>query len=158
MVRVYRRDVVDHIVSSSENATFIPALGVLFGSNVTEAKVAHEARAKTPSRYNIFRLVKLNYDLMTGFSLLPIQMLTFAGFGISLIGFGLSLYVVVRSFVVKTLTGLEAIYAMFSVLYFFVGILMLSIGIIGEYIGRIYQEVRRRPRYIVREDEGCEKK
>ena len=158
MLRVYRRDVVDHIVRSSESATFVPALGVLFGENSAEVKIKHEPRKGSSSRYNIFRLVRLNYDLMTGFSLLPIQALTFAGFVIAFIGFSLSLYTIIKSFVLNTRTGIEAIYMMFSVLYFFIGILMLGIGIIGEYIGRIYIEVRKRPRYIVKECVGCEKK
>lgn len=154
MLRLYRRDVVDRILGSSENATFIPALGALFGSNVTEIKVNHEARSQSASRYNIFRLVRLNYDLMTGFSLLPIQALTFIGFGISFVGFALSLHLIIRSFFVTSVSGLDTMYTMFSVLYFFIGILILSIGIVGEYIGRIYMEVRKRPRYIVKEYAG----
>lgn len=154
MLRLYKKSVIERILKSSENATFIPALGVLFGGNVTEVKVNHEARRESASRYNIFRLVRLNYDLMTGFSLLPIQALTFIGFSISFIGFALSLHLIIRSFFVGSLSGLDTIYTMFSVLYFFVGILVLSIGIVGEYIGRIYIEVRKRPRYIVKEYAG----
>lgn len=157
MLRVYERSVAERIVRSPENATFVPALGVLFGSKVAEVKISHEARKRSGSRYNIFRLVRLNYDLMTGFSLLPIQTLTFLGFTISIAGFGLSLYLIVKSFIIKTPERLEAVYTMFSVLYFFVGILILSIGIIGEYVGRIYVEVRKRPRYIVKEHAGRDK-
>ena len=158
MLRVYKRDVVDRILRTSESATFVPALGVLFAGNVAEVKIRHESRKKSPSRYNIFSLVRLNYDLMTGFSLLPIQALTFVGIVISLIGFALSLYLIIKSFIIGNAMRIDAVYAMFAVLYFFIGILVLSVGIVGEYIGRIYSEVRKRPRFVVKEYAGREKK
>lgn len=157
MLRLYRKDVVEAMLKSSESIIFIPALSVLFGHNIAEVKIKHEPRKSSPSRYNLFRLVRLNYDFMTGFSLLPIQMMTFAGGAISVIGFLLSMYLIIRSFAIKSDTGLGGIYTMFSVLYFFIGILILCIGIIGEYIGRMYIEIKKRPRYIVKEYLGRDK-
>lgn len=158
MLRLYKRDVVDRMIHSHESTTYVPALGVIFGSNVTEVKIKHSSRENTASRYNIFKLIRLNYDLMTGFSLLPIQILSFIGFGVASLGLIFSAYLLIRSFIVKTMSGLEAVYAMFAVLFFFIGVIILAVGIIGEYVGRIFMSVRNRPAFIVKESLGIDKK
>ena len=112
-------------------------------------EVEHAARAAGESKYRLYDLVRLNFDLMTGFSVVPLQVFTLFGIVVSI----LSLFFVVFLFIRRLVVGPEAegVFTLFAILYFLVGIAIMGLGIIGEYIGRIYKEVRRRPRFVVRE-------
>ncbi|HEX9020175.1 MAG TPA: glycosyltransferase, partial [Nitrospirota bacterium] len=114
-----------------------------------EVEVEHAARAAGESKYRLYDLIRLNFDLMTGFSVVPLQMFTIFGMAVSLF----SIVFVVFLFIRRLVVGPEAegLFTLFAILYFFVGIAIMGLGIIGEYIGRIYKEVRRRPRFIIRE-------
>jgi undecaprenyl-phosphate 4-deoxy-4-formamido-L-arabinose transferase len=148
MLRGYRRNVVDNINRCQEATTFIPALGQTFAANPSEVEVAHAERAEGESKYSVYKLVRLNFDLMTGFSVVPLQLFALLGVFMSLFAVGFSLYLLVRRFLVGA--EVEGVFTLFAILFFFVGAIMFGIGILGEYVGRIYQEVRRRPRYVVR--------
>ncbi len=149
MLRAYRKSIVDCIVASGETTTFIPALAMSFASNPAEVEVEHALRAAGESKYRLYDLIRLNFDLMTGFSIVPLQLFTLFGMIIS----GLSFLFVVFLFIRRLIVGPEAqgVFTLFAILYFLVGLGILGLGIIGEYIGRIYKEVRRRPRFIIRE-------
>ncbi len=148
MLRGYRRNVVDNINRCQEATTFIPALGQTFAANPSEVEVAHAERAEGESKYSVYKLIRLNFDLMTGFSVVPLQLFALLGVLMSLFAVGFSLYLLVRRFLVGA--EVEGVFTLFAILFFFVGAIMFGIGILGEYVGRIYQEVRRRPRYVVR--------
>jgi undecaprenyl-phosphate 4-deoxy-4-formamido-L-arabinose transferase len=147
MLRAYRREVVDVLRNCSEVSGFIPALANTFAAAPAEIPVAHDRRTNGRSKYSPFRLIRLNFDLMTGFSLLPIQIVSLAGMGIALLGLGFGGLLLLRRILVGPES--EGVFTLFAVLFFFVGIQVLALGLIGEYIGRIYMEVRRRPRYVV---------
>jgi len=149
MLRAYRRRIVDTIARSGESSTFIPALAVRYAANPGEVEVEHAARERGTSKYRLYDLVRLNFDLMTGFSVVPLQVFTVIGM---VVATG-SLLFVVFLFIRRLIVGPEAegLFTLFAILYFLMGIGILGLGIIGEYVGRIYQEVRRRPRFIVRE-------
>jgi len=149
MLRAYRREVVDAIAASGESSTFIPALAVSFATRPAEVEVEHAARGAGESKYRIYDLVRLNFDLMTGFSVVPLQVYTVFGMLIA----GGSLAFVLYMFGRRLVVGPEAegVFTLFAILYFLVGVGILGLGIIGEYVGRIYQEVRKRPRYVIRE-------
>jgi undecaprenyl-phosphate 4-deoxy-4-formamido-L-arabinose transferase len=149
MLRAYRREVVEVLRGCSEVSSFIPALANTFAGSPTEIPVGHDRRTNGRSKYNLFRLIRLTFDTMTGFSLLPIQVVSLAGMGIALLGLGFGVFLMLR----RLMIGAEAegIFTLFAVLFFFVGIQILALGLIGEYIGRIYMEVRRRPRYVIRQ-------
>ncbi len=149
MLRAYRRGIVEQIVASGETSTFIPALAMRYAANPTEVEVEHAARTAGTSKYRLYDLVRLNFDLMTGFSVVPLQLFTLFGM---LVAAG-SLVFVAFLFVRRLIVGPEAegVFTLFAILYFLVGIGILGLGIIGEYVGRIYQEVRRRPRFVIRE-------
>lgn len=149
MLRAYRRPVVMRICESHEMASFIPALANAFAGSVTEIPVSHSARNSGRSKYGPFRLMRLNFDLLTGFSLLPIQLVSFAGIVISLAGLAFAGLLFIRRLILGPES--EGIFTLFAVLFFFVGLQILALGLIGEYIGRIYMEVRRRPRYVIKE-------
>jgi undecaprenyl-phosphate 4-deoxy-4-formamido-L-arabinose transferase len=148
MLRVYRKSIVENIVASGETSTFIPALAYSFAANPAEVEVEHAARAAGDSKYRLYDLIRLNFDLMTGFSVVPLQVFTLFGIAVSV----LSLLFVVYLFIRRLIVGpeVEGVFTLFAILYFLVGIGILGLGIIGEYVGRIYQEVRRRPRFVVR--------
>ena len=149
MLRAYRREVVEQILGCQERSTFVPALANLFAASVAEVAVKHETRHHGRSHYGLFRLLRLNYDLMTGFSLLPIQAVSFAGIGIALLGFGFGIFLGIRRLLIGP--EVEGVFTLFAILFFFVGLQIFALGLIGEYVARIYQEVRRRPRYVVAE-------
>ena len=149
MLRAYRRSVVERICQCQEISSFIPVLANAFAGSVAEIPVAHSPRRSGRSKYTPFRLLRLNFDLLTGFSLLPIQAVSFAGVLISFLGIGFGSFLAVRRLFVGP--EVEGVFTLFAILFFFVGLQILALGLIGEYIGRIYMEVRRRPRFVIKE-------
>ena len=148
MLRAYQRPVVDDILRLAERALFIPALGAWLARRPTEISIRHEARLAGRSRYSPLRFMQLGFDLMTGFSLVPIQLVSLAGIGVALLGIGFGAFLLVRRLVLGPES--EGLFTLFAILFVFVGILIFAVGLVGEYVGRIYAEVRRRPPYIVR--------
>jgi len=148
MLRAYQRPVVDDILRLAERALFIPALGAWLARRPTEISIRHEARLAGRSRYSPLRFMQLGFDLMTGFSLVPIQLVSLAGIGVALLGIGFGAFLLVRRLVLGPES--EGLFTLFAILFVFVGILIFAVGLVGEYVGRIYVEVRRRPPYIVR--------
>jgi undecaprenyl-phosphate 4-deoxy-4-formamido-L-arabinose transferase len=152
MLRAYNRDVIDNINHCREMTTFIPALAQTFAANPCEVEVAHAERSKGDSKYSLYRLIRLNFDLMTGFSVVPLQIFAFFGIVTSILSLAFALFLFIRRFIVGA--EVEGVFTLFAILFFFVGITIFGIGIVGEYVGRIYQEVRRRPRYVIRRTHG----
>ncbi|MES2219035.1 MAG: glycosyltransferase [Pseudomonadota bacterium] len=148
MLRAYSRNIVDLMVSTGEATTFIPALALNYASNPTEVGVAHAERSAGDSSYSFYGLIRYNFDLVTGFSVVPLQMVTMMGMAISFCSFMFVMYLFVRRIIVGP--EVEGVFTLFAILFFLIGILLLALGVIGEYIGRIYQEVRKRPRFVVR--------
>lgn len=156
MLRAYKRRVVDLMVSCNEPSAFIPALAYTLSSNPTEVEVEHSDRAGGESKYNLYKLLRLNFDLMTGFSLVPLQMFTLVGMAVSLLSFLFVIYMFLR----RIFHGPEAegLFTLFAILYFLVGIVLMGLGIVGEYIGRIHQNIRLRPKYVIQEIKESKKK
>jgi undecaprenyl-phosphate 4-deoxy-4-formamido-L-arabinose transferase len=152
MLRAYHRDIVDNINRCQEATTFIPALAQTFAANPCEVEVTHAERAEGESKYSLYKLIRLNFDLMTGFSVVPLQLFALLGIFTSLFAVAFAAYLLVRRFIVGA--EVEGVFTLFAILFFFVGITIFGIGIVGEYVGRIYQEVRKRPRYVVRRTYG----
>lgn len=148
MLRAYRRHIVDLMVNCDEASTFIPALAHIYAANPGELGIKHEAREAGKSNYNFYKLIRYNFDLVTGFSLAPLQFFTIIGMVVSLLSGLLVAYMLIRRIII----GPEAhgLFTLFAIMYFLVGIGLMGLGIIGEYIGRIYQEIRKRPRYIIK--------
>jgi undecaprenyl-phosphate 4-deoxy-4-formamido-L-arabinose transferase len=149
MLRAYRRHIIETVVACDEKAAFVPALANSFAKRVAEIPVAHAERAGGESKYNIFRLAHLSLNLVTGFSTLPIRVLSLTGVGISMLACLLASALLAH----RVIYGPQqegALWTLFALNFFFVGLIFLALGLIGEYIQRIYLEVRRRPTYIVR--------
>jgi undecaprenyl-phosphate 4-deoxy-4-formamido-L-arabinose transferase len=149
MLRAYNRRVVDLMVSCHDHSAFIPALAYTLSSNPTEVEVEHSDRAAGESKYTLYKLLRINFDLMTGFSVVPLQLFTMVGVLVSLGSFLFVIYMVIRRMVVGP--EAEGLFTLFAILYFLVGILLMGVGIMGEYIGRIHQNMRTRPKFIIQE-------
>lgn len=147
MLRAYGRNVIDLVNQCSEVNTFVPALAYSFARKPTEIVVEHEERAAGESKYSLYSLIRLNFDLVTGFSLVPLQILSLLGIGLSLMSAALFVYLLVRRFVLGS--EVEGVFTLFAITFFLIGVILFGIGLLGEYIGRIYQQVRARPRYVV---------
>jgi undecaprenyl-phosphate 4-deoxy-4-formamido-L-arabinose transferase len=147
MLRAYGRNVIDLVNQCGEVNTFVPALAYKFARKPTEIVVEHEERAAGESKYSLYSLIRLNFDLMTGFSLVPLQMFSLLGMTMSLLSALLVVVLIFRRF----LLGAEAegVFTLFAIAFFFMGVILFGIGLVGEYVGRIYQQVRARPRYVV---------
>jgi undecaprenyl-phosphate 4-deoxy-4-formamido-L-arabinose transferase len=154
MLRAYRRSVVDSINQCQESSSFIPALANLFAQRVAEIPVGHAERERGKSKYGIFKLLRLNFDLMTGFSNLPIHLVGFMGVTIALLGLFFGLFLIIRRIFVGPEVG--GLFTLFAILFVFVGLNTLGLALIGEYVGRIYREVRGRPRFVIRKTLGPE--
>ena len=151
MLRAYSRPIVDAIVRSGAINTFIPALAYSFASNPTEVGVKHEERHAGVSNYSFYQLIRLNFDLITGFSLAPLQYFTmFSGLS-SLGSLALMALLLVRRFVFGLDRETFGVFTLFAILFFLLSVAMIGIGLIGEYVGRTYQVVRARQRYFVKE-------
>ena len=153
MLRAYRRHIVDTVVDCDEKAAFVPALANTFAKRVAEIPVGHDDRASGESKYNLFSLAKLSLNLITGFSLIPIQMLSMTGIIISVPAV-LFAFVLLGHRLIYGPQEEGALWTVSSVEFFLFGLIFLALGLIGEYVGRIYLEVRRRPTYIVRKVHG----
>ena len=148
MLRAYSRAVVEEINRCDESSTFIPALAQSFARNPTEVPVAHAARQHGESAYSLYRLVRLNFDLMTGFSLVPLQVFGLLGSFVAFGGIAFGIFLFVRRLIVGS--EVEGVFTLFAILFTLLGIAMAGLGLVGEYVGRIYQQVRGRPRFRVR--------
>ncbi|MCS6765616.1 MAG: glycosyltransferase [Candidatus Protistobacter heckmanni] len=147
MLRAYNRNIVDTINQCREINTFIPALAYTFSSNSTEIEVGHEERFAGESKYSLYSLIRLNFDLVTGFSVLPLQVFSLLGMLLAIGSAALFILLVVRRFVLGA--EVQGVFTLFAITFFLMGMLLFGIGLLGEYVGRIYQQVRARPRYVV---------
>ncbi|MFO1301549.1 MAG: glycosyltransferase [Burkholderiaceae bacterium] len=147
MMRAYSRRIVDTINQCNELYTFIPALAWQFAQNPTEVVVGHEERFAGESKYSLYSLIRLNFDLMTGFTVMPLQLFSLVGMLVSLGSGALVVILGVRRLVIGPEEG--GLFALFAIAFLLIGIALFGIGLLGEYVGRIYQEVRQRPRYVI---------
>jgi undecaprenyl-phosphate 4-deoxy-4-formamido-L-arabinose transferase len=147
MLRAYDRPLVETLNACREANTFIPALAYTFAASPVEIEVGHEERHAGVSKYSLYSLIRLNFDLMTGFSTVPLQWFSLIGTLLSLGAGALFVLLFVRRFVLGA--EVEGVFTLFALQFFFIGILLFGVGLMGEYIGRIQQDVRSRPRYRI---------
>ena len=147
MLRAYSQSIVKAIVATREVSTYIPALAYTFAAHPTEVTVAHAERAAGESKYPLYKLIRLNFDLVTGFSLAPLQMFSLVGIALSLASAAFVVYLAIRRLVVGP--EAEGLFTLFGINFLLMGILLFGIGLLGEYVGRIYQQVRQRPRFTI---------
>jgi undecaprenyl-phosphate 4-deoxy-4-formamido-L-arabinose transferase len=156
MLRAYRRPVVDAMLQCGERSTFIPVLANSFASNPAEIEVSHAGRSRGQSKYNLARLVTLQFDLLTSMTRFPLQSLTIGGFVLASAGFLFGTVLIVARLLLGAAWAADGVFTLFALLFFLIGAQFFGLGLLGEYVGRIYDDVRARPRYFVREVVGRE--
>jgi undecaprenyl-phosphate 4-deoxy-4-formamido-L-arabinose transferase len=147
MMRGYARSVVAALNQTREINTFIPALASIFAMNPIEVPIAHEERFAGRSKYSMYSLIRLNFDLVTGFSVVPLQLFSMTGMLVALFSALAFLVLLVRRIFVGS--EAEGLFTLFSIVFLLIGVALFGIGLLGEYVGRIYAQVRERPRYII---------
>jgi undecaprenyl-phosphate 4-deoxy-4-formamido-L-arabinose transferase len=154
MLRAYRRPVVEAMLSCHERSTFIPILANSFARRTTELEVRHASRPAGDSKYSIWRLLNLQFDLLTSVTTFPLRLLSVVGGCVSLLGFGFGALLLVGRFFYGSIWAAEGVFTLFAILFVFIGAQFVAMGLLGEYIGRIYHDVRARPRHFVEEVVG----
>jgi len=149
MLRAYDRAIIEAIRASREVSTYIPALAYSFAHSPVEVEVEHEERHAGESKYSLYKLIRLNFDLVTGFSVLPLQVFSLFGIFVSLVSLGVYVTVIVKRIALGEGDGLWVIWDRDILQFFLIGVVLFGLGLIGEYVGRIYQQVRERPRYLI---------
>jgi len=154
MLRAYRRPIIEAVLKCEERSTFIPVLANSFASRTTEIDVRHAERTEGESKYSVWKLVNLQFDLLTSMTTFPLRMFTVIGTTVSALGVLFGAFLLGARLFFGAEWAAEGVFTLFAVLFVITGIQLLGIGLIGEYIGRIYDDVRRRPRYFVQERLG----
>ena len=150
--RLMDRKVVDALKAMREKHRFMRGLSVWVGFRQTGVKYVRAERFAGETKYPLKKMLKFALDGITSFSYLPLQLATYVGFTIA----GLAVLGIIATIILR-LSGSEAFYGQATTLVsvlFMDGVQLISLGIIGEYLGRIYDEVKGRPLYIVREAVG----
>lgn len=149
MLRAYRRTVVERMISCHEHATFIPALATHFGKRIKEIEVAHEERHGGKSNYPLRKLITLQFDLVASFSEWPIKLIMYGGVLLSILGVLFGLFLAAARLIYGALWAAQGVFTLFAIMFVFMGLQFFALGLLGEYIGRIYREVRKRPEYVI---------
>ena len=149
MLRAYRKNIVDRMVTCREHSTFIPALATYFSKKVTEIEVVHEARHAGESHYSMRKLINLQFDLVSSFSDFPLKFIMYAGIGMAFLGVSFGLVLGIARIVYGATWAAQGVFTLFAILFTFIGFQFFALGVMGEYIGRIYREVRKRPEYMI---------
>lgn len=155
MLRAYRRSVVNAMLQCRERSTFIPILANSFAGGTAEIPVQHALRENGKSKYGFLKLISLQFDLLTSMSTFPLRMLSFMGAVISACGIGFGFLLMVLRFAYGAAWAGEGVFTLFAVLFIFIGAQFIGLGLLGEYIGRIYHDVRSRPRFFIQEIRGA---
>ena len=154
MLRAFRRQIVQAMLQCQERSTFIPILANSFARKTAEIEVRHAERAVGDSKYSFWKLINLQFDLLTGMTTFPLRLLSLLGTLISLAGVGFGLFLLVMRLIYGSAWAVEGVFTLFAILFIFVGAQFIGMGLIGEYLGRMYYDVRARPRYFVHKITG----
>jgi undecaprenyl-phosphate 4-deoxy-4-formamido-L-arabinose transferase len=149
MLRAYRKDIVRAMLSSQEHSTFIPILANSFARSTTEIEVSHQERTDGESKYTFWKLINLQFDLLTSMTTFPLRALSVVGGTLSVFGFGLGIFILIMRLIHGSEWAEGGVFTLFALLFIFIGMQFLGMGLLGEYIGRIYHDVRGRPRYMI---------
>ena len=149
MLRAYRRHIIDAMLCCHERSTFIPILANSFARTTTEIEVHHAERAHGESKYNFMKLINLMFDLITCMTTTPLRLLSIVGMMVAASGFFFGMLLMVLRFWFGQEWAAEGVFTLFAILFMFVGAQFVAMGILGEYIGRMYNDVRARPRFFV---------
>jgi len=150
MLRAYKRPIIEAILQCPERSTFIPILANSFARTTAEIPVKHAERQAGESKYSLWKLISLQFDLLTSMSTFPLRLLSFLGVAIASFGIGFGVLLFVLRVIYGAVWAGDGVFTLFAMLFVFIGAQFVGLGLLGEYIGRIYHDVRGRPRYFVR--------
>jgi len=151
MLRAYKRPIVEAMLQCPERSTFIPILANSFARTTAEISVKHDERQSGESKYSVWKLISLQFDLLTSMSTFPLRLLSYLGVSIALFGFSFGTLLLILRFVYGAAWAGDGVFTLFALLFVFIGAQFVGLGLLGEYIGRIYHDVRGRPRYFVQD-------
>lgn len=152
MFRAYDRATVDMMLTFSERHRYVPAIVAWLGVPIKEIPIEHQPRGDQGSRYRMSALLDLLFDLITGYSVFPLRLVTGIGLVASLVGFlGTLFFIGYRLF---EGSGVSGTVSAFALVFGLLGVQLLILALIGEYVGRVYTESKGRPYYIVRDVSG----
>ena len=149
MLRAYRRNIVERMVNCHEHSTFIPALATYFSKKITEIEVVHETRHAGESNYSFRKLINLQFDLVSSFSNFPLKFILYSGIGMAFLGVCFGIVLGIARLAYGATWAAQGVFTLFAVLFVFLGFQFFALGVMGEYIGRIYREVRKRPEFMI---------
>ncbi len=149
MLRAYRRSVVDAMLACRERSTFIPILANSFARHTTEVLVQHAEREHGDSKYSPMRLISLMFDLVTCMTTTPLRLLSVVGMGMAALGVLFALALIVLRMIYGAAWSGHGTFVLFAVLFVFTGGQFIGMGLLGEYLGRMYSDVRARPRFFI---------
>ncbi len=149
MLRAYKKNIIDAVLKCHESSTFIPVLANSFARNTTEISVGHSERKAGESKYSFLKLISLQFDLLTCMTTFPLRLLSIIGGAVSVAGIGFGVFLMVMRIIFGAAWAANGVFTLFAILFVFIGAQFIALGLLGEYIGRIYNDVRNRPRYFI---------
>ena len=149
MLRAYHKDVVKAMLNSRGHSTFIPVLANSFARRTAEIEVLHRERTNGESKYTLWKLINLQFDLFTSTTTFPLRLLNVIGVILSVFGFSFGIFILILRLMHGPEWAASGVFTLFALLFIFVGAQFLGMGLLGEYVGRIYYDVRERPRYVI---------
>jgi undecaprenyl-phosphate 4-deoxy-4-formamido-L-arabinose transferase len=150
MLRGYSCTIAKQLARQKEYRIFIPALATLYAKNPVEIPVSHAPRTEGVSNYSFMKLLSLQLDLMTSLSLAPLRLLFLLGSAIAIFGISFGFLLIILRLILGPAWAAQGIFTLFAVLFILIGGQFIAFGLLGEYIGRIFQEVRGHPTYVIR--------
>jgi undecaprenyl-phosphate 4-deoxy-4-formamido-L-arabinose transferase len=154
MLRAYSSRVVKAMLECTERSTFIPVLANSFARRAAEVEVRHVERKGGESNYDLWKLINLQFDLLTSMTTFPLRLLTVIGVLIAVVGLGFGGFLLIMRLIEGQEWAVQGVFTLFAILFVFVGAQFIGMGLLGEYLGRVYKDVRARPRYLVHEVKG----
>ncbi|HHS48551.1 MAG TPA: glycosyltransferase [Desulfurella acetivorans] len=149
MLRGYRKKIVERMLNNNEKTVFIPVIATYYTKNIIEIPIQHSQRQAGKSKYSLIKLINLMFDLMTSFSNLPLEILLYGGIVTAAFGILLGIVLALGRAFYGVEWALGGVFSLFSVLFVLIGAQFFAFGILGEYIGRIYKQVKNRPVFVI---------
>lgn len=147
--RLMSKRALEHLVCFDETKVFLRGLVPLIGFRTAEVMYDRKERFAGLSKYPLRKMLSFAFNGLTSFSIAPIRVVALLGFLSFVFSCVAGGYAIIQNILGHTLTGWTSLMAS---IWFIGGLLLMSIGLIGEYIGNIYEEVKKRPRYIIETD------
>ena len=145
--RAMRRSVIEKIDQCQDRSRYMAVLMSWMAVPTVHVEVDHHLRKMGQTKYGVLPLLRLTWDLITGYSNFPLRLVTYLGLLGAGVGFSIMMFLLYQRLVAGIL--IEGFVVLSAVFSFFAGVQLLSIGFLGEYLGRVHLKIQNRPEYIV---------